>query len=1311
MSASSSSSRGVVFNKTVKSAFVLQVPEELRAPVDAIRKDYDRSFGRWPPHVNLLYPFVEASTFASAVALIEPILRQQEPFRVWFAEFGSFEHRGSTTVWLRPETDPPNVLLHIHNALRVAFPHCDDLDTKSEHGYTPHMTIAQVKGHSRGGVVRNLQAQFERDWRRLEFRVDAFHLLAREDDSPFVVYYDLPLGAASSQVARAAASQPSTARLAVRPTFRFQFDAAGGSSGSWRAVDAAAEQLRAARQLIVLRGPSGSGKSFAVTEILSKAPPGGVAFSTDDFFKTPDGYVFEAERLTEAHAWNKVRAFAAMEAGATPIVIDNTNLESWEAAPYVKRAVESGYAVEIRDSATPWCRDAAELARRNAHGVPLDRIEQQLLRWTPYTVGDALAAAAAGTAAAAAAAPAAKQRSDGAAPALHSVRILTYNVLLDSPDESGRFDSAILESDARVPCVLEVIERADADIVCLQEITKPILACVLSCGLVRERYFVSDVDGDTVVPYGQVTLAKRMFETSVLTLSSVKRVIGARMRIGAREVLLCNVHFPSSVGKNGAVRRHQQIGSVLSLAEQDAADHVLIVGDTNMEPGEAVTAFDDAWLSLGRTDEQGFTFDPERNPTAKITSVRGVARRYDRVLFKSRRGSILPTAGALAGTALIGPQHYRAARRALPLCPSDHFALTITLSFSEERQNRTQATLARVLEPHSYAHARVVIAAARAAAVLLRAACAERGSPVAVLPYGSLAIGVATADSDVDMLCVGTMPREQFIAIATAALTHAPHCRALRDVSDAVVPVFAARVVGVDVDIAYAQVKSADVVAAGDLVGTLASAAARSDVFVSDEAVRCAAGLFDAHLLLQGVDDATVLNVFRPLARLVRAWARFHGIYSNRFGFIGGFGWCCAVMAVVRRRADASETLEQCARRFFRELAAHDWSKPLGLRAGARPLQTTEAPPTLAVTTPSGQYVARHSTRASRVLVERCFKRAAEVVDSDDVDWFELFVPLPTRATVVFEVSISAGSFRDLRDWYAHVTNRLASFTDRVLKACTGDSQVVCLADERTFSADFALDGPYAVRHYVTLESHSRSLQLNMSSLCAAWLQGLHSWSARKSSMVARIEQRAAMPPNVVALRWSEVDNEDDDFSYHELEDKERVALTAWHQSPADVKLVMKKMVEDLDHVEPAAAAADDDDAADDADNAGASSSDDDAEAAAESSKAPKRDKKKKKGGKKKAAEEEEEVKKVGLRPAHVVYKHILYGGDSGLVASQYHVIWEDRHLGLVDQLVIEYDIENVPLHRVRRFERVLGDGVTREIVWDREARVDKLKK
>jgi 2'-5' RNA ligase/endonuclease/exonuclease/phosphatase family metal-dependent hydrolase len=1277
--------------------------------------------------VNLLYPFVESTSFAAAVQIIAPILRQFEPFRVSFVEFGSFEHRASTTVWLRPETSPPNVLVRLHNALRAAFPHCDDLDTKSDQGYNPHMTVAQVKGPSRGALVARLREQFVASWQRLEFTVDTLFLLAREDDTPFAVYYDLPLGLSPSRAA-SAALRTSEQRLQPRSTYRYH-DAAG-EAGAWRPVDVAEQQRAAKGRLVVLRGPSGSGKSRSVAEILTQSP-GGVAFSTDDFFidAASGDYVFRFEALAEAHEWNRARAIAAIDAGRSPVVIDNTNLEAWEAAPYVRRALLRGYNVEIRDSDSPWCRDAAELARRNAHGVPVDRIEVQLARWTKYTVADALAAATPSGASIPASGAAASttmvtSSSNANASSVTDVTILTYNLLFDAPDEAGRFDSATLEPETRLQCALDVIERSNADIVCLQEVTKATLTVLLACGFVRERYFASEfVDasggGETVVPYGQVTLAKRAFETSVLPLSSVKRVTATRFQIGSHTVLLCNVHLPSSVGKNGAARRLQHLNAVLSLAEQDHADHVLIVGDTNMEPTETIATFDDAWLALGRTDEQGFTFDPERNPTAKITSIRGVSRRYDRVLFHSRRGSIAPHAAALSGTQTISPQHYASARRTLALCPSDHYALSVTLSLSADERSRTQATLARVLEPHSYAHARVVIAAARACAVLLRQACAKRGATIIVVPVGSLAVGVATTESDADVLCVGTIARDQFIAIVRAALSNASHCTPLRDVPDAVVPIFTARVVGVDVDILYSQVTRTDVLASADALVAAVSGEKDGTLFASDESARAVGGLVDASRLQRAVDDATLLNVFRPLARLVRAWAKFHGIYTNRFGFVGGFGWCCAVMAVVQRRTDAAETLEQAARRFFRELAAQDWKKPLGIAGSARPkLAALEAPPTIGVVTPTGVYCARHSTRSSRVMVERCFERAAEIVSGTDVDWYDLFVPLPSRWTVVFEVSISAGSMHELRDWYAHVTNRLASFTERVLQTCADDVHVVCLADERPYAADFRLDGPFAARHYVTLESHSRALQLGMAPLCAQWLQGLHAWSLRKSSMIARVEQRQSVPSSAVPLRWSAVDNDDDEFSYHELEDRERIAMLAWSQSDATLEPILAAMVRELDHVD-----SDDDDnnagSGDDDDNSGDKGDDnvtddnaepqingDDAAKKSEAKKA-KQQKKKQKG--KRRDEEEEVIQKQRLRPAHIVYKQILFDGH--LNATQFFVVWEDRHLGLVDQAVLEYDIENVPLHRVRRFERVQDDGTTREVVWCREKRIDLLKK
>lgn len=43
--------------------------------------------------------------------------------------------------------------------------------------------------------------------------------------------------------------------------------------------------------------------------------------------------------LSEAHEWNRKRAERALRAGSNPVVIDNTNLESWEMQPYVFMAL------------------------------------------------------------------------------------------------------------------------------------------------------------------------------------------------------------------------------------------------------------------------------------------------------------------------------------------------------------------------------------------------------------------------------------------------------------------------------------------------------------------------------------------------------------------------------------------------------------------------------------------------------------------------------------------------------------------------------------------------------------------------------------------------------------------------------------------------------------------------------------------------------------------------------------------------------------------------------------------------------------
>ncbi len=134
------------------------------------------------------------------------------------------------------------------------------------------------------------------------------------------------------------------------------------------------------KRLILMVGLPGSGKSSLAKQL----GQGGVVFSTDDFFETPEGeYKFVGSMLHRYHQLNVDRTKEAMQKGISPIVIDNTNTDARSKKPYDLLAQEFGYTIEFREPETPWKYDAEELAKRNTHGVPKASIERMLRRWQP----------------------------------------------------------------------------------------------------------------------------------------------------------------------------------------------------------------------------------------------------------------------------------------------------------------------------------------------------------------------------------------------------------------------------------------------------------------------------------------------------------------------------------------------------------------------------------------------------------------------------------------------------------------------------------------------------------------------------------------------------------------------------------------------------------------------------------------------------------------------------------------------------------------------------------------------------------------
>ncbi|RKH04027.1 poly(A) polymerase [Corallococcus carmarthensis] len=213
------------------TALVLIPPEDVWAPIQALRKKHDAKFQRWMPHITLLYPFVPEEDFETAEALLVDALQDLEPFDVTLSTFGHFEHRANATAWLRPDDQPSGALAALHAKLVAALPECA---TSAHGGFTPHLSVGQLPLSSDADLVRAL-AEWQRNWRTLKFRVGELCLIRRKGDTPFEVIRRIPLAQAHRATPEHEDAPLREARISI---------GAGESHAGHAARTAAVEQLR-----------------------------------------------------------------------------------------------------------------------------------------------------------------------------------------------------------------------------------------------------------------------------------------------------------------------------------------------------------------------------------------------------------------------------------------------------------------------------------------------------------------------------------------------------------------------------------------------------------------------------------------------------------------------------------------------------------------------------------------------------------------------------------------------------------------------------------------------------------------------------------------------------------------------------------------------------------------------------------------------------------------------------------------------------------------------------------------------------------
>ncbi|KAL3939943.1 MAG: hypothetical protein SGBAC_005429 [Bacillariaceae sp.] len=180
----------------------------------------DPGYYRWPPHANLLYPFLELgnvkkdpesrqSNLEDIVAKLQMSMRQCPPFRIQLRQFGTFGGKQRGVLWLDPESFPLKnntnessssssevaPLIQLHSVLEETFPSCQAQGQKSNNGFTPHMTLSHFENLEAAKAAQDLLSIPN----KLEFVLDRIYLLERlGDDGQFLRVAEIGLGESSS---------------------------------------------------------------------------------------------------------------------------------------------------------------------------------------------------------------------------------------------------------------------------------------------------------------------------------------------------------------------------------------------------------------------------------------------------------------------------------------------------------------------------------------------------------------------------------------------------------------------------------------------------------------------------------------------------------------------------------------------------------------------------------------------------------------------------------------------------------------------------------------------------------------------------------------------------------------------------------------------------------------------------------------------------------------------------------------------------------------------------------------------------------
>jgi endonuclease/exonuclease/phosphatase family metal-dependent hydrolase/uncharacterized protein (UPF0248 family) len=358
------------------------------------------------------------------------------------------------------------------------------------------------------------------------------------------------------------------------------------------------------------------------------------------------------------------------------------------------------------------------------------------------------------------------------------LRVLTWNTLWD------RYHSDLIDTAGRRRRLLTALDRADADVIALQEVERPLLAAL------PDSYALFE----DVAATGLVLLSRLpVREAGVHMLGPHKAVAAITVELVTGPLVVATTHLTSDHSTNGPARRALELAQIAEGLAGIEGD-VVLMGDFNddSDAPAATLALRDAWTDVHGPHDRAPTFDPVANPLAAISSLTGRPGRLDRVLVR----------GPFAVAAVLHKE---------PV--SDHYGVAVSFSWTGRAKHTVDESLA--------------------ADVTRRVVAALPGAAVHVV--GSRRLGCALPGADLDLVVAlpGVVDPER-VAVQLGDA---------RPVVGARVPGVRLRVDALDVDVVLVGTGSLDPAAAVARRATLDPAAEIALSAVSDAEALLDAGM------------------------------------------------------------------------------------------------------------------------------------------------------------------------------------------------------------------------------------------------------------------------------------------------------------------------------------------------------------------------------------------------------------------------------------------------------------------------------------